>query len=334
MTRIKECIYWLVPAECLRDRRFWLLLAVPLFLTSLLAIALYWPRLSSIPSLGLPAVLSRWTPLPRIDNVLIVVCGMLLPLALLARVLDQQGGPPFRLAFSWRTYGISVALLIVVILLGCGGLRSACGILAALSIVSAFLVWVPVGEYARRIRRNPVPAMIALVAVLSPVVYLFFSALIWKYIDVSTAYMVRAVIALFGIDTTASFRHISIILRSQEFGIRIYTPCSGVEGIMLLFYVLSVFLLIDWRLFARTHHIVEWYLAGIFYMLAINVLRIAGIFLYGHALRQRTTQDEAATRTVELFHSNAGWMLYAVALTLFLWVLYRWAGAAAARRKA
>jgi exosortase/archaeosortase family protein len=165
--------------------------------------------------------------------------------------------------------------------------------------------------------------LIMCVAVLSPVIYIYYNWLIWRYTDMATSYLVRFIITQFGIETVAQFNWQSVVLASKTFRIHIYSPCSGVEGIAFTFYMISVFLLADWRFFSRCPYILEFYLVGFLFVFAVNATRIASIFLYGHWVHLYSIEDiDGRRKMVDIFHSNAGWLLYSIAISLFIMGMY------------
>jgi len=343
---VGRAIAWVVPLECLKERRFWRIALLPLVNLAVLAFVLFvilsdattlLPRLgpytepitTTFPALGpynaVTTSSSAW--------LMVFVGAMVLPLALLLRLLDNEGPTPFSLAFSPSACILSVAALVWAVLRCRQGVDVEAVVAASVSCLAGFFLFVPFRDCLHRLKDQRIAAIIAVLGCSCPLAYLSLATLIWRFTASGTTMMVRALIRLSGTKTWAAFVYtpgyhgtyhqgMSVILRSSDVVVTIFWPCSGVEGVFLLFYLLSAFLLVDWRFLSPRGYLVELYSFGVLYMPCINAMRIAFIFMYAEWMKAQGISKNADT-TVEMFHSNIGWVIDSVAVVVFLLFLYR-----------
>ncbi len=322
---IQKALVWLVPMECLQDRRFWWLMLFPLTVLGFLAVILYgvyegfWgdTRLTGI------IVGGERNEVSLSNRLMVLLVTLILPMALFIRLLDREYSIPFVMRHRLKPYIITMLLLLGVLLAGRHGVGPVACLLAILAMMASFFVLVPYQSFVKRLRKYPIPAVIALIATISPAAYMIFAEIIWVRLYGATVFSLRMILQLFDIQAWAGFKDGIGVLMSNTFAMNIYPECSGIEGVFLLFYLFSLFLLIDWKLFAGKP-LLEWYLIGIFYMLFVNVLRMSTIFLYGEYLLRHESERAVVEKTMAMFHSNVGFVFDTIAIALFLWCLYAW----------
>ena len=118
---------------------------------------------------------------------------------------------------------------------------------------------------------------------------------------------------------------IKMMVLSKYFVVEVYRTCSGLEGMSLFIFLLSIIFLLDWRIF-RQVRILEIYLIGILYMFFINAVRIASVFSVGyHAWDPAASGFAKSLRgaPIELFHSFVGHIYYLTAFAIFAAIMYR-----------
>lgn len=180
-------------------------------------------------------------------------------------------------------------------------------------------------------RLSPGAALIAGFAACCAKLYYAFSREFWELMCRHSALLVEKMLWLTTIDVQVRARiGRPIIVKSDDFTLRIFKPCSGLEGIFLFYFLLCLVLLIDWKLFVGR----RWWLyfvVGGFYMFFFNGLRIVSLFVLGHwAWQPDATPFQISLRgqPLEIFHSFVGWTYYLIAFSLFTSVIYRHASRA------
>lgn len=319
---LKKAIGWIIPLEWLAQPRLWKMLAAPLMVVAFTGLTVYWPAKALYHSGVFPPI-DTWYAGLRNRQLLIILLAATFPIGLYLRLLDNSADEPFAMQYSKAAFYMLLLWLLLLMMSARKGLVSPGGISAVIALFSAFCLYISPSEIGARIAKNRMALLIMCVAVLSPVIYIYYNWLIWRYTDMATSYLVRFIITQFGIETVAQFNWQSVVLASKTFRIHIYSPCSGVEGIAFTFYMISVFLLADWRFFSRCPYILEFYLVGFLFVFAVNATRIASIFLYGHWVHLYSIEDiDGRRKMVDIFHSNAGWLLYSIAISLFIMGMY------------
>ena len=194
-----------------------------------------------------------------------------------------------------------------------------------LACALGFLAPVPLTQLWEAARKQPKAAAIATSAILCVQIYWGYLAAMWNLLASLTGALVRSVLLLTGSPTSLALYHLSgphLQIYSSDFGIDIWYPCSGLEGVTLVVYLLSLLFLCDWKVFSRFRYLWNAYLLAIPLMLAVNILRISAFFLYGSYLHHHNT-PLAKTLTTEAFHSNVGLVFYLFAIAAGMPFLYR-----------
>lgn len=330
-------LFWLLPLECFRQPGFWRMVLPPLANMLILCVCIY----SALPSHPGWTLLTELLMAPHYKSMnyrlLIAVPAMLLPLTLLLQLLERQGPKPFSYAFSWTAFLCSEALLLAAVLRSQPQADSVALLIAVSCCMASFFVFVPWGETFARLRRNLNAGLVTLVAAASPAVYIWFGSALWRATSAGTIWLSSVFIRLAGIDISVDYgqqfmRRFKMwdsyaIIFSSHFKLMIFTPCSGMEGIMLFLYVLSLFLLADWAFLTAALPILPLALAGVIFMLALNALRIAAIYVYAQWLGASGAGANTQQAMVELLHTNIGWVIDSAAIIAFLFFAYRYAAA-------
>lgn len=142
------------------------------------------------------------------------------------------------------------------------------------------------------------------------VFYLFYHSSFYKNILEepflnTQASLSNALLQLFGHETTASNATIS----SNQFSVNIKEGCDGLEAIAILVSGIMIFPA-AWRLK------LSGLFAGIFILLVLNILRIAGLYVIG------LNFSEAV---FEIFHVQGGFILFTMVSVLLWFIWMNWA---------
>lgn len=193
------------------------------------------------------------------------------------------------------------------------------------AIVASLFILIPFGECMKRALANPRLALVAVVAGSSAFNYYWLTNAIWKQMCAWTTELVYAILHLFGTQVhIATGGDTSINLLSPYFNIEVYIGCSGLEGIFLFLFMLSVLFLVDWEAF-RKRRLLMFYAIGIIYMFLVNALRIAVYFVLGYwAYNPRSWEwvQSLQDAPLVLFHTYFGWAFYLGAFWIFATCLY------------
>lgn len=194
-----------------------------------------------------------------------------------------------------------------------------------IGVFAGMFAFVSGGQYWHYIALSPARFSFAVAAALCSKLYYLSSTFFWERMCQAAAILVGYILDPFipNLDVTSRIGA-PIIVASRHFGLEIYEPCSGLEGIFLFFFLLLAMFIVDWPLFKGR----KWWLLfpfGVVYIFLFNGLRIASIFVLGHwAWQPSASAWQASFRTtpVEIFHSYAGWVYYLVAFAIFVKVFY------------
>ena len=173
--------------------------------------------------------------------------------------------------------------------------------------------------------------LIGLLGMSVSALYHLSDTFLWQRMCISAAICTRWLLELLGLHVYTTMGSQagkpSVFVHSDYFHIQIFQPCSGIEGIFIFIFLLSSILLLDWKLFKHVR-LIELYLIGFIYMFAMNILRIATLFLVGHYTSSPTAPAWMADYkdlAVILFHSYIGVVYYLFAFAAFAEILYKFA---------
>jgi len=193
----------------------------------------------------------------------------------------------------------------------------------------------PLRDVATRIKQSPRILAIIAVAVASPHIYWHYNLALWGSVGTLTGKLVQGLLWAVGVVTTISngqqvsasgiIEDVFVYVSSPTFSVKIGSWCSGFEGTSYFLFLLSLFVLLDWKLFSTRKYLWVAFLLTVPFALFVNSLRIASLFLYAEWNVWRYGHSTAVWATVEAFHSNIGWAIYSVAFAVLLPLIYRWA---------
>lgn len=298
------------------------------------AIAAFVPSLG--PFLMASTILNNWDDFALSDHAAPTLLAAILPAIALLCLFNRLGDRPLAMRPSWPCAALSVGLLAVASTMLAGQWTNATIKGIALSgAFAGFFASVPVRPFLHRARQAPRAVAIAVIATLSPHVYWALNLLLWGQMAEATGAIVRALLWITGLSTTTYkgektgddgvVLDYHVYVASQEFSIQIGAWCSGLEGVSLFVFLLSVFVLFDWSIFSKVKHLWVIYVLTVPFVLAVNAARIAGLFMYAVWNVRKYGHTQAVMATVDAFHSNIGWVVYTLAFAVFLPVVYRWA---------
>lgn len=274
------------------------------------------------------------------DRPLVSMLAIILPATMLARCLDRLEKRPMPLLRSnlWAIFSIACFVVASVPLAEDANSPWA-KLSAGLGLMGSVLTMTPASSLLARARRAPCAVMATLLAALAPHAYWALNLPAWGWMAEVTGAMVRGLLWVVGLATTTSpgdkkgeggqIVDYYVYVTSPDFSVQIGSWCSGFEGVALFTFLLSLFVLLDWPLFSKVRHLWAIYLLTVPFVLAVNALRIAGLFIYAVWNVREYGRTQAIWATIEAFHSNIGWVIYSLAFALFLPLVYRWARLAA-----
>lgn len=196
--------------------------------------------------------------------------------------------------------------------------------------VSALLVLMPPAAVVERARMFPRMTGAACFAAAAALIYALAQELLWDQMVYLSSIAIAGIGHALDLDMVTrqwidpDEKRVVISLLSSHFGVHLYPFCSGIEGMVLFSALLSAVILYDWKLFER-QRLWPLYAIGIVYMFFVNVLRITALFLLGNWAHAPDASEFAQSfrgDMVEMFHSQIGWILYAMAFGIFMHFLY------------
>jgi exosortase/archaeosortase family protein len=192
--------------------------------------------------------------------------------------------------------------------------------LPALVALSSLFVYVDPRSVATKWKANPGVFYYALMALGAVLVNHCLNSTAWNdYLAALTTQCVRGLLSLLGYNMVGSSEVGAI--QDAHFGIQIYSPCSGLEGVMFFLIAFSLVLMVDGsRVSGRT--IGLFYIGGVGYMLGLNVIRIVLFFMVGVWAVSHWGATQASALVDDLFHRHIGWVLYAGGITLYIAMFY------------
>lgn len=336
----------LAPAHVLLAAAFaWLSLRAAL--TPLLAAVPHAARLA-LPALGGLMIAGQLAnargAVSATDQPLVFLAAAAAAVWLLARALDRQRDRPLVRRPSRGWAAVSAMAFAVASVKSLSTYEPVPRfLLTLLGTLAGGFAATPVFAALHRARRAPAAVAVAAVGATAPLACDQFRLTLWEWLVAPTTHAVAAVVSATGTAAATGFGtkvgddgrvwDYHGYVTSPGFSVQIGSWCGGFEGMALFLFLLSAFVLYDWRLFSsRARRLWVPFAAALPYLFAVNVLRISAIFLYALLVAGEVGHEAARNAAVESFHSNAGWVVYAVAFGPYLWAVYRWAGRRGGRR--
>lgn len=249
-----------------------------------------------------------------------------IPFAFLAWVHSTEHTRPLTLRFSLPILLLSMTLFMLASSFAHKhGYRSYSLALGFGGTVVGLGTFIPMREVWSRIKEDWRLTALALCAASLATLYILFRQEFWKQLCRSTGWIVYHVMNAMGADVSIKVKHSTTILYSTYFRANIHPACSGIDGISIFFFLLSMVIMFDWQLFKRLA-LLETFLIGFIYMFFVNALRITSLFAVGyHSWKPDASPMIKALRGTpqELFHSYIGMIYYLIGFCLFAAVLYR-----------
>ena len=118
--------------------------------------------------------------------------------------------------------------------------------------------------------------------------------------------------------TTVSFGHVFEgipTVGTSNFAGAIFEQCSGIEGLSLFLLFFTIIVIIEWKEINKRKLLIL-YPLGLGLMFLINIFRITLLMIAGTEISPAFAAGG--------FHSNFGWILFAIYFVIFEFFSYRW----------
>lgn len=166
-------------------------------------------------------------------------------------------------------------------------------------------------------KRNKLASFVLLPLSFIVITYPTLNSALWTFLSSSTCKLVIGAFSLLG------YKNVSLVgdytLKSPGFSISIHSACSGLEGITFLIAIFSFYLIVFFDKSLKPDYIFLSYSLGVLYMYLLNVVRISIYFIFGFSMVNKYGSEKATESIIELFHSNVGWVIYFVGISLFVY---------------
>ena len=288
-----------------------------------------WPLLLPAGELLLFRHWSKIRSTPPISQ--LPLLAILLALALFFQILLEKGGRP-RFKPHWGVVALHGALWVFPVwggaawegwvrLLGDSGARLAWYFSAFLAVGTSLLVWVDRREAARRLRGARREAVFLLLASSAFALYESLQQHLWAGLSGATIPPVQLLLGWIGVPVQVSAG--DFMISHPRFQLRIAAACSGLEGMAFFVYAFSLAQMLGLAGLAGGARIAAGYLAGVGWMFALNILRVALLFRIALWAGNRWGAAGESKLVTWGFHSHAGWILYLVGIGLFIGIFSR-----------
>ena len=235
----------------------------------------------------------------------------------------------FTLSFSPSACLLSMVGFLLAASLDIKTYHVAVVIAAMIGCVAGVFIFVNWREFCRYAFRDERMTCVALIGITASACYSLMDKYMWQKMAFSAAQSSGVMLQILGIDADTRVQRernneMSTVLSSDWFTILVYQPCSGLEGIFLFTFLLSIVILLDWKLLKKIH-LIETYLIGFIYMYLANVLRITSLFVLGYFSHAPDASPLLASMQglpLHIFHSFIGQIYYILAFMLFSYLLY------------
>lgn len=197
---------------------------------------------------------------------------------------------------------------------------------AVAALLAAYLAITGCARPLNAVRRDP--AMFAFAVLLGGVLIFhhFLYERMWEALCTVTAYSVAALTSVLGIWSSLSvIENSGIHFHSSWFGVRVFAPCSGMDGLGVFTALYATVVLADWEHFRKLPAI-RIYVAGLLTMLLGNVARLLALFLLGHISSHPFSRDWAyplRDGVFAMFHDHVGWVFYLIIFGGFMHYVYQ-----------
>jgi exosortase/archaeosortase family protein len=197
--------------------------------------------------------------------------------------------------------------------------------LLLLGVCSGWFVRLPLQEGLRRVRKHWRATCVFLFCAVSPWTYfVLWYTRVFAFVSLTTTHITSWLLNNCGI-AVENYHTRKIIIESAYFKIEMSPPCSGLEGVFMAIYMLSLLFLWDWDFFSKKRLSLIYALV-ISAMFLMNSIRIALFFTVGHWAYHPNAWEwiqRFRGAPLYLFHSYIGWILYLMTFWLLVHILYK-----------
>jgi exosortase/archaeosortase family protein len=141
----------------------------------------------------------------------------------------------------------------------------------------------------------------------------FLIRLAWRLLAEIIAYGNSSLLGLLGFASSAAIGAGDPSIAADGFSVVIGSPCSGVDSLAMFIGLFSIVLLLDWHRIDRKK-VWKYFAAGLIGMFVVSFIRITLLMVIGARISEAFAMN--------LFHNNAGWLLFIIYSTLFFWFAY------------
>lgn len=214
--------------------------------------------------------------------------------------------------------------------------------LAIAATASALFVFTGFSEPLRQLRLEPRTGLLAFLLGATVWLHTFLHAKLWQGLCEITAWVIQTFLKLMTIDVNISYvralpvtpkpdqhpmpeTEAVINIATEHFAVDMYSGCSGMDGLMIFFALMTIVTLIDWERFSR-FKLWRLYIAGLLTIFLANGLRITLLFLLGNAASHPNAPEwlkPMKSTMLAMFHEHMGWSIYAVVFAIFITPIYR-----------
>ena len=211
----------------------------------------------------------RWAT----DNLLTALVQAIVPFALLLQLArHEQHEVLDTTSYFMATVSIATMLYASHMLFYRGASNSLIQAIAIIGVMAGFFATMSLPQCLRAVSQHPKAIAIAVLASMSPHIYWNLRLPLWNEFGVYTGLVVQVMLHAIGIDNKAftalkmtesdTLADFHVYVSTSHFSVRIGSWCSGYEGLTLFTFLLSLFLLLDWKLFGRVNGLWVLFISG------------------------------------------------------------------------
>jgi exosortase/archaeosortase family protein len=189
-----------------------------------------------------------------------------------------------------------------------------------LCIISGFFIFLNPFVFLEKVKTHPLESFYGAVAASALGIYTLVDFFVWPFFSGSTTFAVYFILKSLGF--AMIFDPNPTVLRHSLFEAQVAATCSGLEGIAIFVFIFSLILMSEWEKFLPKR-IFFIYLAGFFYMVMLNVFRVAVFFAAAIWVTHQWGRERASELFVWFFHEHIGWVLYFIGIPIFIALILR-----------
>lgn len=172
----------------------------------------------------------------------------------------------------------------------------------------------------KQMRKNPRRTWMALMGITALVLFSRFLEANWFWLIALTGKSVFLILKTLGLPVLLVDMAYAIGIRHPYLNVSINMSCAGLEGMVFIFFALCNYFFITGREVSGFDFLRLSLLAAA-YMFVANLIRIVVFFSVAAFLNQARYQGSEFFSWA--FHANIGWMIYLLAIAIFLSLLHR-----------